>query len=61
MEGATHFIEQYRGINEKPLDTEQSVFAFRIESLNDVLRGTINAGMKTIAIWKIKYKTKTND
>lgn len=58
MEGATHFIEQYRGIEDSPLETQQSVDIFLIESLPAILAGTKGLGMKTIAVWKIKYKNK---
>jgi len=53
MEGATHFIEQYRNKNGKNFWSSMPLY---IQQLNDSLEFTKSIGATTIAIFKIKFK-----
>jgi hypothetical protein len=53
MEGATHFIEQY-----KTYPGEYSESGGKIKNLIEALNTTKEVGFKTIAVWQIKIKTK---
>lgn len=60
MEGATHFIEQYKLTSGNMVQDKIA----EIKSLSNHLYATSITGLKTIAVWKIKYKNqknKTND
>ncbi len=55
MQGATHFIEVYRVTTGYVSRTT----IISIEHLYECLHDTKQQGFKTIAVWKIKYKDKT--
>jgi len=55
MEGATHFIEQWRDSNEKVTDYTFSISG--IDLLKEYLAESKASGFKTIAVWRIKPKT----
>ncbi len=58
MQGATHFIEQYRhSIIDAVTETRQNA-PTEMKYLKSSLKETKKYNLKTIAVWKIKYKTQ---
>ena len=54
MEGATHFIEQYRGVNDSPKQFNYCIGA--IDRLKYYMDDSKAIGLITIAVWQIKSK-----